>query len=137
MAEALEYLNESMLGEPGDNESPWADGLHLFAENGDDYFGTQNDAAQKLMEILEKPDEYGASESVVEDIVEIIENKILVADRAVAQIAINEAPDGDLKDEANEQMDKAADEASSGKYDKALEYYYKAWEAALKAAGIL
>jgi len=138
MDEAIYYLTESIFGEPEDNEEIWIDGLHLVADNGDDFYGTQNDAAEKLMEILEKPGEYGAS-SVSADIVDVIENKILQADRVLAQVAIDEAVGGDssLIDEAEEQMDKAADEIASGEYDKAIEYYYKAWESALKAAGIL
>jgi len=138
MDEAIYYLTESIFGEPEDNEEIWIDGLHLVADNGDDFYGTQNDAAEKLMEILEKPGEYGAS-SVSADIVDIIENKILQADRVLAQVVIDEAAGGDssLIDEAEEQMDKAADEIASGEYDKAIEYYYKAWESALKAAGIL
>ena len=135
MAEVLEYLNESIFGEPGDDEQIWLDGFHLDQDNGDDFFGTQNDAVEKLMEIIEKADEYGASSSVVDNIIDIIENKILKADRILAQIAIGEAAGGDpdLIEEANEEMSKAVDEIANGQYDKAIENYSKAWESAIDA----
>ena len=50
---ALEYLNESLYGEPGDDKELWLDEFHLSPDNGDDVFSTENDAVEKLMEILE------------------------------------------------------------------------------------
>ena len=54
-------------------------------------------------------------------------------------MAIDEATggDSDLLGEANEEMSKAVDETVSGEYDKAIEHYSKAWESALKAAGVI
>jgi len=139
MDEAIYYLTESIFGQPGDDKQIWVDGFHLFPDNGDDFFGTQNDAAEKLMEILEKPKEYGASSSVVADIIDIIENKILKADRELAQIAIDEADGGDKKEikQAKKQMKKADKKIDKEKYAKAIEHYSKAWEHALKATGTL
>ena len=139
LAEALYYLRESIFGEPGDEEVLWLDGLHLHPNNGDDVFGTENDSVEKLMEILEKPDEYGASQSVVAEIVHVIEDKILEADRLLAQTAIDEATSGDpnLLAEANEALAKATSSIANAEYDKAVEDYYKAWEAALKSIGTI
>ena len=87
------------------------------------------------MEIIEKPGEYGASSNTVADIINIIENKIVKADRILAQVAIDETVGGDSNEiaKANEEMSKATGEMASGIYDKAIEQYFKAWESALKA----
>ena len=137
--EALYYLRESLVGEPGDDEELWEDDSHLNPDNGDDVFSVENDAVEKLMEILKEPDEYGASDSVVAGIVRVIDRMILEADKRLAQIAIDEAAggDSDLLDKADEEMEKAAEAKDKAEYDKAVEYYYKAWEAALKSTDAL
>gem|GEM_PF-5993085 len=137
--EVLYYLKESVFGEPGDDENYWIDDRHLYPDNGDDVFSTENDAVEKLMEILEKPDEFGASASVVAEIVRVVEDKILEAQRLLAQTAIDEASSGDpeLLAEAAEEMAKAESAKANGEYDKAVENYFKAWEAALKSIGII
>ena len=134
LGKVLYYLEESLYGEPGDEEELWLDELHLNPDNGDDVFGTENDAVEKLMEILEKPRKFRAKQ-VVAEIVRIIEDRILEADRSLAWIAIGEAAAGDpdLLDKANEEMDKATEAIDKEEYDKAVEYYFKAWEAALKS----
>jgi hypothetical protein len=137
--EALYYLKESVFGEPGDDEFLWIDDSHLYPDTGDDVFSLENDAVEKLMEILEKPTEYGASLTVVEEIEHIIVNKVLKSDEILAQTAISEAVGGasELLDEANQEMQSAQSAIADGEYDKAVEHYFKAWEAALKSVGII
>ena len=137
--EALAYLGQALFGGIGDAETPWVDETHLSPVSGPNVFATQNDALEKLIEILQKSDEFGASASVVAEIRDIIENKILLADRLLAQVAIDESSSGDpvLLAEANVQMDNAQDATAAGEYDKAVENYFKAWEAALKAIGVI
>ena len=55
----------------------------------------------------------------------------------MAERAIIDASSGnpDLLAEANEEMDKAQGAINAEEYDKAIENYFKAWEAALKAIG--
>ena len=90
------------------------------------------------MELLEKPGEFGAS-AHTGTIAAIIEDQILEADRLLAQTAIDEAASGDsdLLEEAEDEMADAASKTDAAEYDKAVEHYFKAWEAALKAAGII
>ena len=56
-----------------------------------------------------------------------------------AQTAIDEAVggDSDLLKEAKKEMRKAAKQIQRREYDKAVENYFKAWEAALKSTGAL
>ena len=133
--EALEYLNESIFGELDDNGTLFLDELHLPETSGDDFFNTQIDSSKKLMEIIKKPGEHGASDSDVAEIIDIIANQMIKADRNVALTAINDAAggDSDLIKEANKEMDTAEKNTSKGKYDKAIENYFKVWEFALKA----
>ena len=89
------------------------------------------------MEILEKPEVYGASPGVLGAIVAAIEDKMLKADKVLADTAIAEAEAGDagLLAEAAAELENAAAAKASGEYDKAVGNYFKAWEAALKASG--
>lgn len=137
--QSIAYLNESLYGEPGNQESLWIDSFHLEPEDGDDVFGKENDAVEMLMEILNEPDEYGATEESVSEIVTIIKGQILEADRMLAQKAIEEASSGDAKllKKATKEMIEAESEINDGHYINAMEHYSQAWEAALKSIGAL
>jgi hypothetical protein len=115
IADATDALHQSI--------SPiyWVDGTHLRVErDGKKVFDREKDAVKKLMEI-------GTlwADDAIQDILDI--------DRMLAQVAIDEAPAGNDKDKALEELAAGDAERVAGKYDKAVDKYKKAWENAVKA----
>jgi PKD repeat protein len=120
LGEAIKCLNKSL------SDERWVDGSHLSRDRGGDVFSSEKDAVNKLMEIIRKPSHFGASAAVVMEIRNIIELKILEADRLLAQTALDEAGlDSPFMSEGETATD-------NGEYGKAVGYYRKAWEAAYR-----
>ena len=138
--EALYYLMESLYGEPGDEEILWLDASHLDPDNGDDVFDTASDAVEKLMELLEKPDEFGLSPEVVAELEVVIQDKIDKAE-ILMKIALDEAiaagADAEAIGDITEKMEDAYQAIAEGKWDQALEDFGDAWGEAVDATGDL
>jgi hypothetical protein len=79
-----------------------------------------------LMEIIRKPSQFGASAAVVTEIRNILELKILEADRLLARTALDEAGLN------SPFMGEAETAIGNGQYGKAVGYYLKAWQAAYR-----
>ena len=117
----------------------WKDSFHLDANYGEEVFELQIEAIEKLMGITKRPDYYDASEDDVAELVKVIEGQILEADKSLSKIVIEEAENGEIRflEKAEECLSGAVSDTNEGRYNKAVEFYFKAWEAALKAVGIL
>lgn len=120
LGEAIECLNESL------SDELWVDGSHLSPDNGGDVFSSEKDALNTLMGIIRKPRQFGASATVVTELKNIIELRILEADRLLAQTALDQAgSDSPFMGEAETAI-------GNGQYGKAVGYYLKAWQAAYR-----
>jgi len=120
LTEAIQCLDESLSGQL------WKDGTHLSRQNGSDVFDSETDSVNTLMGIIGKPRQFGASAAVVSQIRDIIRNRILEADRLLAQTALNEAG------RDSTYMSQAKTATDNGAYAKAVGYYLKAWQAAYR-----
>jgi PKD repeat protein len=118
--EALKRLRESL------SEKLWMDGSHLTPHNGGHVFDSEKHAVDMLMEIIRKPSQFGASAAVVTEIRNILELKILEADRLLARTALDEAGLN------SPFMGEAETAIGNGQYGKAVGYYLKAWQAAYR-----
>jgi hypothetical protein len=116
---AIHEINETL--EP----QLWLDDSHL-ADKGRRVFHEEKEAARALTRILNPP-----------TIVASVLDSLVAADQALARTAIDEATasggDPGILAEAENQMQKAADELANGHVPESIEHYGRAWKKAQEA----
>jgi uncharacterized repeat protein (TIGR02543 family) len=116
---AIHEINETL--EP----QLWLDDSHL-TEKGRRVFHEEKEAARALTRILNPP-----------TIVASVLDSLVAADQALARTAIDEATasggDPGILAEAEQQMQKAAEELAKGHVPESIEHYGRAWKKAQQA----
>ena len=123
--EAIKHLTKSL------DSDLWTDGNHLSAKHGEKVFNEEKDAIVKLVELM-KDKKSKIPDTVLQDFV----HRLVGADRALAQVAIDDASiGGDPKkiDKANEEAGKGDARALDDKFTDAIEHYRNAWKHAIEA----
>jgi uncharacterized repeat protein (TIGR01451 family) len=123
--DAIKHLANSLA------PSLWVDGNTLVAKGGDKVFREQKDAVGKLIDLL-KNNNSGISGGLQGFI-----NRLVAADRALADIAINQAisagDDPNQIAQAQNELAQGNSSATAGKYIVAIEHYRNAWKHAQQA----
>ena len=124
--EAIDHLNKSL------DPSLWNDNYHPKPKGGEKVFNEEKDTVNKLRELM-KDKHSTIPDATLQGFI----NRIVAADRRLAQVAINDAigRGGDPKKiaKANEELAKGDSDNTDGKPDNAIEHYRNAWDQALKA----
>ncbi len=121
IAKAIDRIEESL------NPAWWTSSSTLDAKKGRHVFDRERMAVKELMKV-DAPDDIDAQAAI---------DQLLEADRQLAQVAITAAilggGDQGRIDKALARMAQAADAIADGKFDRAVGYYKKAWQEAIKA----
>ncbi len=116
---AIHEINETLDGRL------WVDDSHL-TDKGKKVFHEEKEAARALTRILNPP-----------TVVASVLDSLVAADQTLARKAIDEATAGGgdpgILAEAEQQMQKAADELAKGHVPESIEYYGRAWKKAQQA----
>ncbi len=124
--QAIDHLNASLEPEL------WLDGNHLHSKKGKTVFQQEKDTVIKLRELLDD-NKSTVDDAALSDFI----NRLVVIDRNLAVISIDEAVDGDGSSKkiakANAEIVKGDEDAAAGSPHNAIEHYRNAWSFALKA----
>ncbi|HEX3085833.1 MAG TPA: thrombospondin type 3 repeat-containing protein [Pyrinomonadaceae bacterium] len=122
--EAIDHLNKSL------DLNLWIDNYHPNPKGGEKVFNEEKDAVNKLRELM-KDKHSTIPDATLQGFIK----RIQLADRRLAEVAINDHSGGDSKKlaKANEELSKGDSEYADGKPDSAIEHYRVAWDQALKA----
>jgi hypothetical protein len=113
------------------DRSLWLDQRHLQSKHGEKVFQETTDAVQELEELIKR------KSSVADATLQRFVDRILMSERLLAQIALDDAraasgKPNEIKD-AIKALAKGDDQAAKGKYESALEHYQDAWKEAIEA----
>jgi hypothetical protein len=112
------------------DSSRWVDGLHLSPTKGQEVFGHEKIAVQRLMDLLN-------GTSIPDSTIQSMIDNLLNADKILAQTAIDDAIAAGGKPakiaQAQNEMALAASERAAGHYDHAVDHYKSAWKHAQEA----
>ena len=134
---AIEHLDKSL------RVDRWIDGSHLVEKKGKKVFDEEKKAVKHLMKIL-KDTGKAYDPAIASDVSGVID-RLVNADRLLAEIALEDAKNTPVNDDKNQkkvdheiekaekELDKAQQELNKGKSDKAIKKYKKAWEHAQHA----
>jgi hypothetical protein len=120
--EAIKHLTKSL------DDKLWVDETQLQAKHGEKVFNEEKDAVVKLLELLKD------KKSTIPDAkLQGFIDRLVGADKALAQAAVDAAPSGKEKDKAMEELLKGDARALDGKFVDAIEHYRNAWKHAIEA----
>lgn len=123
--QAIAQLRQSL------HPSLWDDPLHPDPKRGSRVFQEEKDSVIKLIAIVRD------RKSTIDDAIILgFINRIVSADRLLAQVAINDAAGGSAKElaKANRELLKGDARAADGRFTSAIEHYRNAWKHALHAS---
>jgi len=108
----------------------WIDGNHVVKKDGNKVFDREKDAVKKLMELIN-------SGSIPVPTLQGMIDSLDRADRDLAQVALGDAIAGSGNarkiQEAQKELQKAADDLARGHFDTAIDHYRNAWRKATEA----
>ena len=133
--DAIDHIQDSLA------DSLWFDDNHLISKKGKKVFDEEEDACEKLNDILEdiEDDDSDLSAATIKGFID----RLVAIDRALAVISVDEAEAGGANPkkikEDREEIEDGDKDAAKGKCDKAIKHYRDAWAHAvkLKAGGHL
>ena len=112
----------------------WIDAFHLQSKGGEKDFDEEMETVEKLSELMKDK-----KSSISDPALQVFIDRIVSADRGLAQVAIDDAiaahGDGKEIEQAKDEIAEGDSEAASGKDDGGIDHYREAWKHALKAAG--
>jgi len=122
--EAIKHLTKSL------DRDLWIDDYHPKPKGGEKVFNEEKDAVNQLKNLM-KDKHSTIPDATIQGFID----RIVKADRRLAEVAISDHAGGDPKKiaKANDELSKGDSEATAGKPDAAIEHYRNAWDQALKA----
>jgi len=112
----------------------WIDAFHLQPKGGEKDFDEEKETVKKLSELMKDK-----NSSIPDALLEVLIDRIVSADRGLAQVAIDDAiaahGSGKEIEKAKDEIAKGDNETASGKDDGGIDHYREAWKHALKAVG--
>jgi hypothetical protein len=123
--QAIAHLNRSIAA------NLWVDSNHLNPKQGQQVFDQEKDAVNKLALVRDDP-----RSTVAPATAQAFIDRIVAVDRALAQVAIDDAVGGNPTElaKANAELGKGDASAASNRPEEAIQHYRKAWDHAIKAA---
>ena len=115
LRDVIKKLNDSL------DPSLWVDGNHVSRKHGDKVFSSEKDAVGKLVDLIRKG-------SLPDATLQGMIDKLVHADRILAEGAIAGSSDAHKTAEAQEELVRAADDALHGRFGDAIEHYRNAWK---------
>ena len=123
--EAIKHLTKSL------DADLWVDETQLDLKHGDKVFNEEKDVVVKLLELLK--DKKSTLTNAQRAMLQSSIDRLVGADKALAQAAIDAAPSGKEKDKAMEELLKGDARILDGKFADAIEHYRNAWKHAIEA----
>lgn len=125
---AIDHIKKSL------KDKLWLDETHIDPKHGHKVFDEEKMAVKKLIDLIKEED----TPEDVKDACQTAIEKLVEADKRLAEIVYEEAQNGDSKvdkelEKCEKELSKAEEELGKGHYDKAIDHYKKAWEHAQKA----
>lgn len=115
LKKAIEHIDKSLA------TNLWSDATHLTSK-GATVFDEEKRAVEDLLKV--KGDLAAAVALAIDGLTNV--------DRQLAQTAIDEAPPGEYRNKAIEELAKGDEDRAKGEPNKAIDHYKKAWQQAIK-----